>query len=434
MTHQVKLFGTDGIRGTAGVDPILPEVAWLAGREFAAHMDSPGILVGMDTRESSPSLACAAVAGLLDGGAKPVFIGVVPTPILPFAIQSMGLDGGIMITASHNPWTDNGIKFFGPGGRKIPDNLEAQLDAALADRHHQTVPAIETIQPDAAARTDIADQYLAALDHHLPGGLPSQWLPLDCANGAGAPFPHELAKRHHLQLRLHNTRPDGRNINFQCGAAQPEHLRPGWAALDGDGDRILFRSTDGTVLNGDHLLMFLADTLNANGIVGTVMTNEAVSAFCSARRIPFHRTDVGDRHIRAKMDKTGIHLGGETSGHIIVDQLNPSGDGFAVYCMVLRMMENRGESLATIIDRYALFPQTLLNVPVNRRVPLDRIPGFSSLLAELEAEAPTHRGRIFPRYSGTENLLRILVESQSDEWNRKVCERIRTFFQAGGKA
>ncbi len=431
MKHA--LFGTDGIRGKAGEYPIIPEIAFLLGNTFSSLTEGNRFLIGMDTRESSFSLATAVAAGCDQAGAKADLAGVVPTPVLAYSIHTQGYAGGIMVTASHNPFHDNGLKLFGLDGQKIPDTVQDRIEASMSASKENHYPA--PVPSESSMNTDTSAPYLDAYLDHLEklGIFPesgSGLLPVDCANGAATPLFHRINGRLSSPVRLIAANPDGRNINTACGAAQPDHLHPDSAALDGDGDRILFKDTAGHLITGDHLLMFLADQMDVTGMVGTVMTNQAVEQYCRKRNIPFRRSEVGDRHVRYQMDDSGSNLGGETSGHLIYDPLNPTGDGTGIYLLVSHLMQKEKVTLLDIWNAYPQMPQQLLNFPVSEKVPLDDIPDFSRLLRQTEETISRYAGRIFPRYSGTENLLRILIESTSETANESVADLFREFFQS----
>ncbi|NOY23695.1 MAG: hypothetical protein GXO70_09345 [Acidobacteria bacterium] len=426
-----RLFGTDGIRGKVGEFPILPELAFKAGMVFGRQHPGKQLLIAMDTRQSSPALAGALYAGLVSGGSKPVHGGILPTPVLAYAVARMGFSGGVMITASHNPYTDNGLKFFAGDGRKISPDLETLLESEIlqeSSEMSEPLPDFTVTSEHIPSFEDILNHYTTHLYSLLPLEEISLRIPLDCANGAGASLLHFVNQPLETPFKLLNAGPDGRNINRNCGAAQPEKMRTPSAALDGDGDRILFKDSRGRLISGDHILMFLAESLELKSIVGTVMTNQAVAEFCRKKGLSFYRSDVGDRSVRTLMDKYNSLLGGETSGHIILDKLNITGDGFAVFLQVLTILSRNELSISDIFDRYPMMPQTLLNLPVDNKIPFDEIPGFLNLMDELR-KILGKAGRIFPRYSGTEKLLRILIESPSEEQNKEIASGISDFFE-----
>ena len=428
---KLRLFGTDGIRGQVGKFPILPDLAFKAGEVFARHHQGKRVLVAMDTRQSSPALAGAVYAGLASAGAEPFHGGILPTPVLSYAVSTMDFSGGVMITASHNPYTDNGIKFFAEDGRKLSPEVEAGLETEIMKQFPGPQTAATDFPADSGeipSSKDILNHYIEHIYSLIPIQSISLRLPLDCANGAGTALLRYVNQTLKNPFQISHIHPDGKNINKNCGAAQPEHIKAGSGALDGDGDRILFKDGQGRLITGDHILLFLADKLGLQSIVGTVMTNQAVAEYCRKNGLSFYRSDVGDRSVRLLMDSHGASLGGETSGHIILDKLNVTGDGFAVYLQIMQLLSSNDITLSDIFEQYPMMPQTLLNLPVAVKTPFQDIPGFPALLEKL-SEIPGQSGRIFPRYSGTENLLRILIESPSEEQNEEIASRISDFFK-----
>ncbi|NPA44511.1 MAG: phosphoglucosamine mutase, partial [Chlorobi bacterium] len=226
-----------------------------------------------------------------------------------------------------------------------------------------------------------------------------------------------------------NIQPNGTNINDKCGAAATSYIQNNTVALDGDGDRIILKDKNGNLINGDIILMFLAEYLNLPGVVGTVMTNQAVATFCEERKLKFFRTDVGDKFVRFKMDKENVELGGETSGHIILDSLNFTGDGFAVYLKVTELLNKNNLTLEDLNKKYVLFPQKLINITVKEKLPFSELKGFSEMMANAEKILKEDGGRIFPRYSGTENYLRILLETKSKTVLNKVEKVVIEFIE-----
>ena len=426
---MASIFGTDGIRGHANQYPITAEVVYRAARAFASRRDGCDILIAMDTRESSPRIASWLSAGIADGGAKPRFAGHMPTPVLAHATRHDTFLGGVMVTASHNPFMDNGIKFFDQNGNKIDRDEEQLLSEAAA-----TPTPVPGSFHELPSTPDIANGVFSRYVQHLftvvpPQGIPSSLITLDCANGAGVALLAFLDTTNHLSVPVVHAEPDGRNINRNCGAAQPEYLPTGVAALDGDGDRLLIRDHQGRLLTGDHILLYVCETLGLTGIVGTVMTNQSVASFCQAHDLYFRRTDVGDRNVRQAMNESGVSIGGETSGHIIYDPMNHTGDGFGMYLLLQQLLANAGDGLDDIFDRYPMMPQRLVNIAVTSRIPIEQIEELSPLLRSVEHELERVGGRLFPRYSGTENLLRFLIESMDGDLNRNIANQLENFFQ-----
>ncbi len=425
----MKIFGTDGIRGKAGEFPITPESTYKLGYLFAKLLNYKNLAVGWDTRESSSMIAASLISGIEDAGGKVYKAGCVPTPVLSYLIKK-NFDGGIMITASHNPFTDNGLKFFNSNGEKISDKEEQKITTAffgtkLNAKISEEIPNILFFDEK------ICEGYFKHLKSLINLEKIKKTYPIDCANGATSLFVKYAEKRLNLSLSPYNILPDGKNINLKCGAAQPEFIKNGCFAFDGDGDRIMGKDLNGNIINGDIILMFLADKLNLKRLVGTVMTNMAVEAFCNEKGIEFHRTKVGDRFVKEKMNRINAKLGGETSGHIIYTKLNHTGDGFAIYLKLIELLNKFGLSIDDLTKQYRLFPQKVINITVQEKIPFNEIEGFGELLKKCEIILGEN-GRVFPRYSGTENLLRILIESREKESLEKAETEINEYFNKNG--
>jgi len=408
-----KLFGTDGIRGKAGSFPISPQVCYSAGYSFGKFLKEKRVLIGSDTRESSGWIAELIKKGLKESGAFILDAGVVPTPVLAFSVNHGNFDGGIVITASHNPFYDNGIKFFNEFGKKLKIEQELLLEKMIYENIGDENQSKISLIPTALTNEKLVTIYVDNLEKQINFKNINKYINLDCANGAASYFIKIVKNNYKLEIPVQNVNPNGKNINLKCGAAAYDYIETNTCALDGDGDRIIIKDEFGNLINGDILLMFLAETTEVKGIVGTVMTNQAVENFCNKKGIDFFRTDVGDRNIREKMDETGIILGGETSGHIILDSLNSTGDGFAVYLKVVENLNKLNLSLNDLVKKYPLYPQKLINITVKEKLQFSKLPGFDEMCNKVEKVLKEENGRIFPRYSGTENYLRILLESET---------------------
>ncbi len=419
----MKLFGTDGLRGRAGVFPLDAQSLRIVGREVGASVRREGgsaVVLGGDTRESTPAMAADLAAGLESAGCTVASAGVVTTPAVAELVLALSAGAGVSISASHNPWEDNGVKVFGPDGRKWPDEKEEEVEKKLhsspADGRMEagsaTPPVDETLAPI----------YLERLLSRLPSPLPGLSVLLDAGNGAAYRLGPEALSRAGCRVKAIHDRPDGRNINAGCGALHPEgmaretrtHGAVLGVALDGDADRSIFADETGRLLDGDDVLWIVArrwkaeGRLTPGGVVGTVMSNFGLEAALAREGLPFHRAAVGDRAVARLMEETGSILGGETSGHVLFAPLSPSGDGIQTALVVAGVVAATGEPhsrLATLEKA----PQALRNVPVTRRRPLDGSDALSRAIRETTA-ALDGRGRLFLRYSGTEPLLRILVE------------------------
>ncbi|MGZ4269229.1 MAG: phosphoglucosamine mutase [Solirubrobacteraceae bacterium] len=427
-----KLFGTDGVRGVAG-RLLTAELALALGRAATAESPaaSPRVLVIRDTRESGEMLEAALAAGIAAEGGEVLLGGVLPTPAAPLLLRRHGLDLAVVLSASHNPYHDNGIKFFGPDGQKLTDAAEAAIEARLAHPPPANSERIGRIHVLAGT----FDDYLAALQERF-GDLDLTGLDvvLDCAHGATFEAAPAIFTRLGAAVTALHTEPDGRNINDGCGSTHVERLaeavRAGGHdlgfAFDGDGDRVLAADRNGIVVDGDELVALAAVHLRAagrlpgDGVVVTVMTNYGFHAAMAEHGIEVATTAVGDRYVLEAMRDRGFALGGEQSGHIIETSFNPTGDGIASALLTLEALG--GEDLAT---RHAMskLPQRLVNVPVSDRAAAAESPALVEA-ARRENEALMGRGRVLVRPSGTEPLVRVMVEAPSAEEADAVCERL----------
>ncbi len=424
-----KLFGTDGIRGRAGEFPITAEIAYSCGYSFGTIITNKKVLIGCDTRKSSGFIVSAIKQGLTDSGAFVVDAGVIPTPVLAFSVNRGEFAGGIVVTASHNPFYDNGIKFFNNSGKKLSKQEEVELENLILKNQHLKANLSTDVKTADFIDSAFVKSYMDSILKKVDINYLKNFLQLDCANGAASYFIKKVNKLYSLNIKAININPNGKNINDKCGAAAISHIENNAIALDGDGDRIILKDKNGNLINGDIILMFLTDYLGLKGIVGTVMTNQAVATFCEERGIKFFRTDVGDKFVRLKMDEESISLGGETSGHIILDSLNFTGDGFAVYLKITELLNKNNLTLEDLSDKYSLFPQKLINVTVKEKLPFSEIKGFNEMILKVEQILKKDGGRIFPRYSGTENYLRILLETKSKTVLNKAEKVVVEFFK-----
>jgi phosphoglucosamine mutase len=432
----LKLFGTDGLRGRAGVFPLDPRSLVTVGRDVGASVRRGGgttVVVGGDTRESTPAMAAELASGLQAEGCRVAFAGVVPTPAVAELVLALPAGAGISVSASHNPHEDNGVKVFGADARKWPDEKEEALERRLlaerdaspdarADRAERVPPPVDP---------SLSETYVARLLSRLPRPLHDVTALLDAGNGAAYRIGPETLTRAGCSVVSIADRPDGRNINANCGALHPDGMARETraenadigVALDGDADRAIFADENGRLLDGDDVLWIVATRWKAEGrlagggVVGTVMSNFGLEAALAREGIPFHRAAVGDRNVARRMEETGSVLGGETSGHILFAPLSPSGDGIQTALVVagIRSAARRPLSELATLEKT---PQALRNVRVSRREPIESSRELARAVAEAEA-ALGGRGRVFLRYSGTEPLLRILVEGEDE---REVTE------------
>ncbi len=415
-----SLFGTDGIRGKAGEYPLDPATVSRIGAALAASLRDGGrtgpitVVIGCDTRVSSPVLVSALAGGLRGAGARVRFAGVVPTPAVAHLVRALGADAGISVSASHNPWPDNGIKIFSREGKKLPDSVEADIGRRIG-----TAGARDPVET--AEDPSLADLYETHLVETLPTRLDGLKVVLDCANGAAFRVAPEAFRRAGAEVVELAVSPDGRNINEGCGALHPEAMAKAVVAsgadlglaLDGDADRAMLADGEGRILDGDDVLLLWALELEREGrkpsaVVGTVMSNWGLEEALSSRGIRLVRAGVGDRYVVEEMNRCGAVLGGEQSGHLIRADLTTTGDGTLTGLHVAAATAATGVPLAAG-PRLVRAPQVLLNVKVRDRVPFDEIPGFSPLVRDAETRIAGN-GRILLRYSGTERLARVMVE------------------------
>jgi phosphoglucosamine mutase len=431
---EKQLFGTDGIRGVAGQYPLDAPTVFTIGRCLGEYL-RPGtrrsrVVIAQDTRESGRWIAETLAAGLLETGAEVQTPGILTTPGLAWITPAEGFSAGVMISASHNPYQDNGIKVFGPNGFKIPDTDELQVEkeifAALeAGGGLGKEPRRAKLEPDPT----LAGPYVAALRRSLPGSIEfPRRLVIDCANGAACAIAPEVFSGYGVELYLIATEPDGRNINRDCGSLHLETLQREvlrkkadlGVAFDGDADRALFVAAGGEVVNGDGVLLaasrFLKEEgrLRGNAVVGTVMSNLGLEAALDCEGLRLIRTPVGDKYVLEEMLRSGVNLGGEQSGHIIFSDLATTGDGLLTALQVLRIMAEKKKPLAELVRGFEVYPQTIRNVPVRAKVPLETlVPVMEQIRASEQSLGSS--GRIVVRYSGTELLARVMVEARTAE-------------------
>ena len=419
----MKLFGTDGLRGRAGEFPLDPASVRRLGRELGARLAAraPGgrVVLGGDTRESTPRIVADLAAGLSQGGCGVAAAGVITTPGVAELVLELDASAGVAVSASHNPYEDNGIKIFGPDGRKRPDDEEELLERALLDGvDGDSAPTPAPPDPDPG----LVATYVSRLRASVPEDLASLSVVMDAGNGAAYQIGPRALSRAGAAVKAIHVEPDGRNINSECGALHPggmaRETRASGAsigvAFDGDADRSIFADESGRILDGDDILWIVArdwkrrGRLTAGGVVGTVMSNYGLEAALSREGIPFRRAAVGDRNVARMMDESGAVLGGETSGHVLLAPLSPAGDGILTALVMCEILRREGRPLSTLATLEKM-PQTLRNIRVARRVPVAEIESLRDAAARGE-QALRSRGRVFLRYSGTEPLLRILVE------------------------
>ena len=428
-----KLFGTDGIRGVAGETPLDPATIYAAGLAVGHSVRKTTakakVLLGRDTRESSAWIAATIAAGLREAGITVESAGIVPTPAVAFLARTHGFEAGIVISASHNPWRDNGIKLFGGDGFKLPDSVELEIEEEI-ERHAADVNAPDPSKlPAVADNVALQSDYIEFLLASVPGlQLKAQRVVADCANGAAAAVAPELFRRIGGDVTLLNIAPNGRNINDGCGA-----LHPTWVAaevkkrhvdvgltFDGDADRCMLADGHGNVINGDAILLMAARDLQTRGllagdlVVATTMSNMGLEAALKRSNIRMLRAPVGDRYVLEKMQENGATLGGEQSGHILFPHLATTGDGLLTSLVILDLMARTGKRIEDLTVDLKVFPQVIINIKVREKKPLASIPCIAKIIEAAEQELKDS-GRVVIRYSGTEPLARVMIEAESQE-------------------
>jgi len=437
-----KLFGTDGIRGVAGVAPLDRRTVFAVGVALARKLGAGATSVmGMDTRESGPWIAAALTAGLREGGARVESAGVITTPAIAFLARKHGFSAGVVISASHNPWQDNGIKVFGGDGYKLPDEVELGIEAEIeAVLEEQGLGIREQGLEDELPEVNdgYRAEYVKFLLEAVPGiSLDNRCVVIDCANGAASAVAPQLFAELKGTVEVTHASPDGRNINLNCGALHPEivaaEVKVRGASMgftfDGDADRALFADEFGNVVNGDAVMLACARDLAARGelagdlVVATTMSNMGLEAAFKRSGIKMLRAPVGDKYVLEEMRKSGASLGGEQSGHILFPARATTGDGLLTALVVLDVVHRSGKTLGELIADLKNFPQVILNVKVREKVPLDSLPAVVAAIAEAEEEL-RDSGRVVIRYSGTEALARVMIEAESHEAMTRHAEAI----------
>ncbi|MBS1814113.1 MAG: phosphoglucosamine mutase [Acidobacteria bacterium] len=442
-----RLFGTDGIRGVAGKSPLDRITVTAIGVALAHHLKSenPRIILGMDTRESGSSIAAAISGGLRQSGTRVESAGVITTPAIAYLTTAHGFDAGIVISASHNPWQDNGIKVFGPDGYKLPDATELAIEneifRLLGDMNSEMLDdPISTPVETSSYR----NEYVQALLKHVEGlSLDDKRIVIDCANGAASFVAPQLFEGLQGEVRIHNASPDGRNINENCGALHPEGVAKMVVeekgdlgiTFDGDADRALFADEHGNVINGDAIMLLAARDLKEQGklngdiVVATTMSNMGLEAALKNSGIRMLRANVGDKYVLEMMQKNSASLGGEQSGHILFGGRSTTGDGLLTALLVLDIMHRTGKSLAELTQDLKVYPQVIVNVKVRVKTPLNTIPSVAGKIAEAEKEL-ADTGRVVIRYSGTEALARVMIEAEDEEQMQRHADAIADAIRA----
>jgi len=448
-----RLFGTDGIRGEAGRFPLDPRTMRIIGRSLAMHLGertgrNPVIVTGRDTRESGVWIEQDLISGARSEGAEVESAGIITTPGVAFLAHTLPSDAGVVISASHNPYQDNGIKVFEPSGRKLDEGTERRIEKDIVEALPETAGSSKKFtEADLTERSppDLRRLYLDYLAHDVAHGLSLESLTMviDCANGASCEIAPKLFERLGARVIAINDQPDGRNINRDCGSLHIEGLQHRvmqeradlGVAFDGDADRALFVDSDGRFVDGDATMWVLANylksrgELSANTVVATVMSNIGLEVALRSRGIKLMRTDVGDKYVLDELIRSGATLGGEQSGHIIFPKLSLAGDGMITTIGLLRAIRDQGSSLVDLTEDFKRYPQLLVNVRVREKLPFGDLPTVQNLAEKVELELGG-RGRLLLRYSGTEPLARVMIEgenqSQIEAQANALAEAIKT--------
>jgi phosphoglucosamine mutase len=447
MTQSRQLFGTDGIRGVAGEYPLTRDsVYWIGralGHDLVRVKAQARVVIGQDTRLSSRWIADRFLQGLASVGVGTRSAGVITTPGVAFLARSQGFDAGVVISASHNPWTDNGIKIFSGDGYKLPDAHEVAIEKEIfALLQADAVPAGDSA-PEVSSlpgEEDLRHAYVRWLAGSVSADLTGLRVAVDCANGAAAVEGPELFGALKINTTFLHCAPDGQNINEKCGALHPETVARFVAGndvgfdvgvtFDGDADRALFCDAHGRVVNGDAVLLLAARAMQGRGalanatVVATTMSNMGLELALKRSGIRMLRANVGDKYVLEEMQRVGATLGGEQSGHILFrDGEATTGDGLLTALRVLEIMARTGKPLADLVDDLKVFPQTIRNVRVRERIPFAEIPAVQATIATAERELDGN-GRVVVRYSGTETLARVMIEAESKEQMDRLAEAI----------
>src|SRR5580692_979650 len=450
-----KIFGTDGVRGTANVEPVTAETALQLGRA-AAHVfknlnrqargrGKHKIVIGKDTRLSGYMLENAISSGILSMGVDVLFIGPLPTPGVAYVTRSLRADAGIVITASHNPYTDNGIKFFRADGYKLDDKIESRIEELVFSGE------VEKIRPSAehigkAVRIDDAlGRYIEFAKSSFPKGFTLEGLKivLDCGHGAAYKASPCVLSELGAEVIVYGNQPDGKNINEDCGSMHPEamcqkvveHGAAIGIAHDGDADRVLLCDEKGTLIDGDDIMaiaameMLAENSLAKKTLVSTVMSNAGLEAAIRKAGGKMLRTPVGDKNVIDEMLRGGFNFGGEQSGHLIFRDFGTTGDGLVAALQMLRIIKTKGQPLSKLAKCWTRFPQLVTNVRVREKTPFEQLDGVNKLVAGAEKELRAQGGRVLLRYSGTEPKARLLLEGRNakalEKWSQKICGSIQ---------
>ena len=455
MTAPKKIFGTDGVRGTANVEPVTAETALKLGRA-AAHVfknlerEARGrgkhkIVIGKDTRLSGNMLENAISSGILSMGVDVLFIGPLPTPGVAYVTRSLRADAGIVITASHNPYTDNGIKFFRADGYKLDDKIEGEIENLVFTGEIENVRPSSELIGQAVRIDDALGRYIEFAKSSFPKGLTLEGVKivLDCGHGAAYKSSPSVLRELGAEVIVYGNTPDGKNINANCGSMHPEamcekvvkHGAHIGIAHDGDADRVLLCDEKGNLIDGDDIMaiaaleMLAENSLAKKTLVATVMSNAGLEAAIKNAGGKMLRTAVGDKNVIDEMLRESFNFGGEQSGHLIFRDYGTTGDGLVAALQILRILKTKQTPLSKLAQCWTRFPQLVTNVKVREKKPFEQLDGVNRLVAEAEKELSAQGGRLLLRYSGTEPKVRLLVEGRDakslEAWSQKICGAIQ---------
>ncbi|MEW6129273.1 MAG: phosphoglucosamine mutase [Acidobacteriota bacterium] len=449
-----KLFGTDGIRGKAYEFPLDQKTVEVIGFSLTQNLSSqlghhPSIIIGRDTRESGLPIQRALTKGAIAAGAMVSSAGVITTPGVAFITRTTPYDAGVVISASHNPFQDNGIKIFTPSGKKLTDEMESKIERDIFDNAYEGHSLLKLADELARennknSEADSLNRYLDFLTEEIGNGLNLSGLniAIDCANGAASNIAPQVFKRLGANLAVIHASPNGVNINENCGALHLNDLqnlvRGGGfdlgLAFDGDADRALFVDDEGKLVDGDFTMLILAESFRTQGklknnlVVATVMSNLGLEIGLKERNIELIRAQVGDRFVLEEMLAKDASIGGEQSGHIILSDISLAGDGIITALSLLRAIVENGTSLKALAASMKTYPQTLVNIRVSHKPPLHSMPEVMTAIDELEKEMQG-RGRVLIRYSGTENLARVMIEGENQDDIENKARRMAEFLK-----
>lgn len=443
MGKSKKIFGTDGVRGIANIEPMTVETALKLGRA-AAYVFKQGnrrhrIVIGKDTRLSCYMVENALVAGICSMGVDTLLVGPLPTPGVSFITRSLRADAGIVISASHNAYQDNGIKFFGADGYKLSKKIEEQMESLISSGELDSIRPTKTDVGKAYRIDDALGRYVEYAKQSVPKGMTFDGMRIvvDCANGAAYKAAPCILRELGAEVIVIHNEPNGTNINDKCGSTHPEEIRKAviehhadvGIALDGDADRVIMADESASEVDGDLILAIIAEDWKKNSrlandtVVTTIIGNLGVETYLKSKGINVVRCDVGDRNVIYAMKEHGAELGGESCGHIIVHEVNTTGDGMMAALQVLAVMREKDVSLGRLIKNIPKYPAVGENIVVKEKVPLERCEKIQKTKKNLE-EKLGNKGRIIIRYSGTENKLRLLVEGEDHKKIKKVLNEL----------